>query len=133
MEEIIGHHGIWTWIGVLFCGFWIQFTYKLHLAPNKKNGFKWRYFWNDNTLDFIKNAVLSFAILRLGDSAIHQLFGWIKKQIPNFPLDGEGMDIVITVSLLSVVLSAVLHKYVKVPIRKTIKDEMHVHNENCNH
>lgn len=133
MEEIFGHHSIWTWIGVSIVGFFIQFTYKLHLAPNRKNGFKWRYFWNDNALDFIKNALLSFSILRLGDHSIHSLFVWINEQIPNFPLDGKGMDIVITVSILSSVFSVILHKYLKKPISKELAKEMHVHNENCKH
>lgn len=133
MEEIFGHHSIWVWLGIALWGFAIQLRYKLFFAPSKKDGFKWSYFWNDNTLDFITNLILSFIILRLGDNSIHNLFVWIKEQIPAFPLDGEGMDIVISVSVLSVVISAILHKIFRKPISKKVKQEMHVHNENCRH
>lgn len=133
MESIFGHHGIWTWIGVLVVGFFIQLTYKLHKAPNSKNGFKWSYFWNDNALDFIKNTMLSFVVLRLGDEPIHELFKWIAAKIDWFPLNGEGMDIVIMVSLVSTLISYLLHKFVKQPISKKVKEEMHEHNVNCNH
>jgi len=133
MEEVFGHHGVWTWIGVLIVGFFIHLAYKLHLAPNKKGGFKWWYFWNDNSLDFIKNTILSFVILRLGDGAIHSLFGFIKEQVPKFPLDGEGMDLVVSVSVLSTALSVILHKFVRKPISKKVAKEMHEHNENCKH
>lgn len=136
MEEvkiIFGHHSIWTWIGVLIVGFFIQLTFKLHKAPNKKSGFKWGYFWNDNALDFIKNTLLSFGLLRIGDEPIHELFSWVSEKIDWFPLKGEGMDIVVMVGLLSSLVSFLLHKFVKTPISKEIKKEMQVHNANCKH
>lgn len=133
MEEVFGHHGFWEWFAILLWGFLIQFTYKMHLAPNREGGFKWKYFWNDNTLDFVKNAILSFIILRVGDKQIHNLFVLIKEEIPRFPLDGEGMDVVISVSVISVVLSAILHRFFKKPISKAVAQKMHVHNENCGH
>lgn len=133
METIFGHHEIWTWIGVFIWGALILLTYKLFHAPKKNDGFKWAYFWNDNILDFLLNLLLSFIILRLGDKAIHELFDWIAKKFEFSFLTGEGMDVVILVSLISTPLSIYLHHKWRKPISKTVSKQMHVHNANCKH
>lgn len=134
IETIFGHHSLSTWIGVIIWSCLILFTYKIFNAPSRKQGFTWKYFFNDNTRDFMLNMLISFLILRLGDTQIHKLFNWIKgKFSEDIPLDGEGMDIVILVSLLSVPVSVYLHHKWRKPISKKIEEEMHVHNENCGH
>ena len=138
MEEIsnifLGHYNIVIWLGTLFWSAFIIFAYKLFHAPNKENGFTWRYFWNDNTRGLLLNLIISIVLLRMGHDAIHSVYDWINGKFADTPiLDPDSMDVVILVALISTPISIFLHHKWKKPISKEVEKEMHVHNANCGH
>lgn len=134
-EAIFGHHNLAVWLGTVVWTVIILFTYKLNKAPNLKSGFKWRFFLNDNLLDFIFNILLSVITLRAGDGFIHSLYSFLNEKVLSgfdFNLDADSMDIVIAVSFIVLPLSYWLHKKRK-PVVSSVTKEMHVQNEKCKH
>lgn len=125
LHQLLGEHAwevwgagmIWAFIGIM--GVKVYF-----LKPKIKFSFK---FWiNDNFLDVIKGLVAALLILRLGDYVIHLLKDKTGFEIP------DTEDFVILMIVLSGALQIYLHKKRKALSAK-VKEQMHVHNEHCNH
>lgn len=90
------------------------------------NSFKWRLWLNANFFSVLFGMIASLLILRIGDYVFHiaEKFG--------YPFI-ETTDFVAWMIPVTWFIQWKLEKYQKPAISINLKEEMHVHNQNCKH
>lgn len=134
--SFLGHYDLNTWLSTIFYTAFILLVFKFSKAPKFKNGFTWKFFFNDNAYDLILNACITVLILRTGDGLIHFLYETVNNKLLSkfeIVLNPDGMDVVMAISFMTTIISYVIHKYWRKPISKKVAEKMHIHNENCKH
>lgn len=125
LQQLLGQHTLAIWgAGIIWSILGIALV-KVWAIPR---GVKLKpLFWlNDNIRDIILGLLSSLVLMRLGDWGIHLIKQNFWENMP------ETTDIVAIMIVISGALQYWLHKKRK-PISKSIKEEMHIHNENCKH
>ena len=136
MELVHEHYEFGIWVKTILWTAFLLIVFKFSKAPKFNKGFKWKHFVNDNSYDLVLNICISIILLRTGDKFIHWLYGVFNKTLLNsftFKLDADSTDVVMTISLITLPISYVIHKFWRKPISKKVEQEMHVHNDNCKH